>query len=192
MTSETHLLTYGDIKQIQKTKTHINDEVAFARFMKPFFNMLYLKFTSNKYGFTLSGLDEQKLWHLYRRLKESSDYKLCNFYIPTIEGLSRKGTHVLDKEENICYSESQKSIFEKVKQNFENLDNIKDDTHISIYIRIIFFGNNRELEYKDGKVKISIDSWENLLVRINQSSEHIKTEIYTSIAVSIYKSINNK
>jgi hypothetical protein len=180
-------LTLGDIKQIQQNKEHyINDSTKFARFMKPLYNILFLDFTSKgkKYGFTLSGEDEKPLWNLYNtKIGDTEGYKLCNLYIPTI-----KLSHAKDNTNNIYYQEQEDSILNKVQTNFSNLVDIPNDSCISLFLKLLVFGDNKTVSYKDSNNnQVNITSWDNLKSAINDNN---KDNIYQSIVQNINQLMN--
>jgi len=179
-------LKRGEIKQIQQGKP-INENEAFSRYMKPLYNMSFLSLTSKKYGFTLSGLDEKPLWDCYNKNFNKESYNLCNLYIPTIDNTEARDTN------NISHSANHDLILEKVESNFVNIDNIPINSNVSLFLKILTFGDNKCITYTDSNNNsISINNWDNLLQSIKKASDSDKENIYNSISISINNLINNK
>lgn len=109
-----------DIDSISSYKTYTDNETetTFIRYIKPFFNMIYLASISNAHGFTLSGYDEKSLWDAYHKyIGKYSDFAISNLYIPTMGGIDPFGTNILDKINNISFCDSIKDISEKILHN---------------------------------------------------------------------------
>jgi hypothetical protein len=186
-------LTCKAMHDIQEVKEHyINEKTEFIKYMKPLFNMLYLKHTSKKYGFTLSGLDEKPLWDAYQQnINVREDYKLCNLYIPTIEN-----SHVLDKSRNNIYKNDDKNIvLEKVISNFnvDNKSDIKGNSSVSLFVKILIFKNEQNIRYNTGIGNIiEIKNWDSFVHTLFEDSitEKQKQSIYESITNQIYNMFN--
>lgn len=186
-------LTLGDINEIQKEKTYINNSVVFLRFMKPISNMLYLKQTSRKYGFTLSGLDEIELWNQFEKTRDSQNYKLCNIYIPKIEGLKSASTNVLDTKFNISFGEKFDSVLKKTQDYFGEIENTDSETCIALFLKICVFHSSKKITYKEKENNHrSISSWDALIKELISTDTEMKNRIVHSIALTIHNTLNLK
>lgn len=115
------LLKLGDLHTIGSEKHYLNNNTSFLRFIKPVLNMLYLKASNRKYGFTLSGLDEHSLWeHYVMRIDDAKHYKLANFYIPVMLSIESRGTDAMDRVKNITFSDRSIDIASKIKVTLES------------------------------------------------------------------------
>ena len=173
-----------EIKQIQQNKP-INENEVFSRYMKPLYNMSFLSLTSKKYGFTLSGLDEKPLWDCFNKNFKVESYKLCNLYIPTIENTEARDTG------DICHSANSDLILNKVKGNFANIDNIPENSNISLFLKILIFGDNKYVTYTSDN-EITIKNWNKLIQSIKEANELDKENIYNSISFMINNLINGR
>jgi hypothetical protein len=177
-------LQLREIKQIQLHKP-IKEEEAFSRYMKPLYNMSFLSLTSEKYGFTLSGADEKPLWDSYNKIFKTESYRLCNLYIPTIDG-----TEARDMD-NISYSSDNSFILEKVKVNFSNIDNVPKNSNISLCLKILIFGDNKQVTYiNSGNNVTNINNWDNLIQTMRDAIDAERIQIYNSICLCIHDLIN--
>ena len=176
-------LKRGEMKQIQQNKP-INDNEVFSRYMKPLYNMSFLSLTSKKYGFTLSGLDEKPLWDCYNKNFKVESYKLCNLYIPTIDNTEARDTA------DIGHSANSDLILNKVKSNFADIDNIPINSNVSLFLKILIFGDNKDITYTSDN-DITIKSWNKLKQSIKEAKESDKENIYNSISLMINNLINS-
>lgn len=145
------------IDEIASYKSYMKDDTPFIRYIKPFFNMIYLANTSSRYGFTLSGLDEQSLWKVYQEyVGKDMNFKLTNLYIPTMKGVLTSETDVLDKINNISYCDSESDIKEKLIKAFSSVED-SSCVHYALKYLIFNYGqkvfvnnsNGQNLHYTD-------------------------------------------
>ncbi|MDP8225815.1 MAG: hypothetical protein P9L99_20815 [Candidatus Lernaella stagnicola] len=95
------------------------------RHLLPVLNFTYLETTKHRFGITLAGLDDKKIWDCFSEVfkKKSGDRKeLVNVYIPPMKSIFGTDTHALDREGNFCLRDDRAALEKKVLQNIETLD----------------------------------------------------------------------
>ncbi len=186
-------LSLGAVKEIQKDKAYINDGAQFARFLKPLFNMLYLRQTSTDYGFTLSGYDEKPLWDTYcENIDTARTYRLCNLYIPKMVGIAGAPTNVLDTENNIYYGEKIESIRSKVRSDLRDISVLSLNSCVLLILKVLLFDEKGQLEYGDNKTTVRINSISELISTLQNADDSKKERVYDSIANYLSMRINCK
>ena len=152
-------LKVKSIYSISKHKNYSINDLYFLRFMKPILNMSYLSITSKKYGYTMSGIDEEHLWETYNKfIGDSKKHKLTNFYIPLMRSISGKSINVSEKSknENINITLSLPDIEKRVRENLKHLD----ENSVTFYaLKYCYFSiGNKLLVKQDDNSYVNISS----------------------------------
>lgn len=93
-------------------------------YVKPILNMTYLLSVKGRFGFTLSGYDEEPLWRTFSEVVPTGlglGVPPVTLYIPVMTSTTCGSTHALDQVTNIAKSDSDDEVRQKVGDTLSTL-----------------------------------------------------------------------
>lgn len=167
-------LSVQHIYDISKHKDYTINNLHFLRFMKPILNMSFIAITSQKYGYTLSGIDEESLWETYNSsIKEAKNFKLTNLYIPLMSSVKGDNLHVSEKSKskNINTSLSKADINIRVRENF-NIDTQNTVTYYALNYCYFSYGYRLPITISHDEIRI-LDDVDNVIKFAKENPQYI-------------------
>jgi hypothetical protein len=138
---------------------------------------------NRKFGYVLSGADEEKMWRQFSDISEmhSQSINPVKLHIPEMSSLTGQHTTALDINSNVTAEDSPTTVISKV---LASLATLRRGNAISYVLRHVFFSLNRSFDVEVGGAKRQIRSMEELCDVVDKCSAE-KEAIAESIAREI-------
>lgn len=155
----------ADLDRMSATKPYMSEDVKAIRYLKPILNMVYMLTVKGRYGFVLSGMDEEPLWSAFKEIvmREHVGVAPVCLYIPIMKGVSAGGTHGLDETTNVVATDNIEDIKKKV---YKGLECLEKGNALSYFLENIFYSMGNVVRMKDGEGWAESSSISDLLARL--------------------------
>ena len=154
-------LRCADFEEFSADKAHIRGETKAIRYMKPVLNMLYFTMLKRRFGYVLSGADEQGMWRAFGDMagSVSSPVNPVKLHIPEMRSVSGQETNALDGNTNVTMGDDPAVVSQKVAIA---LGSLGSNNAIGYFLTNVFFSCNKTLEVQCKTGAVNIASCEQL------------------------------